>query len=193
MQELLKQMRILSLCKGPVRQRLKVLRRLAKSDAASLHWEEDAKTFEAARLKEASLEIAAAAKANDAAALKELHQELRDSQWRTPVPPILIRNTEAELRRIQVAAGVAQLNQLMPHIDAKYLEMDYSACRGLLDEWEGIVQKKQLTLPADLEEKIGPIRAGPSSRIMNLSDSAILSRCVQISSGRLRRPSRSRI
>jgi len=157
MQEQLKQLRLLSLARAPLRARLHVLRTLAKKDPNNPMWEEDVRTFEAERIKEISAEAKQAAKAEDTEWLEDLLKEASRSRWRVPVPPNVVDSVRGLLRRVQTDLAIRKLNALLPDLSDAYSAASYEECAMLLRQWEQIVSADDVPVPEDLAAQIQPI------------------------------------
>ena len=157
MQEQLKQLRLLSLARAPLRARLHVLRTLAKKDPNTPMWEEDVRTFEAERIKEMSAEAKQAAKAEDTDWLEDLLKEATRSRWRVPVPPNMVDAVRGLLRRVQTDLAIRKLNALLPDLSDAYSAASYEECAMLLRQWEQIVSADDVPVPEDLAAQIQPI------------------------------------
>jgi hypothetical protein len=81
---LLYRLRRLALDRGPLTERIAVMRKLSKIDTTSMFWDQDIQTFETVRLKEIKVESARAIESNDGPALARLLAEVNAPDWRLP-------------------------------------------------------------------------------------------------------------
>ncbi len=130
LEKLLDRHRLLALCRGPLVQRLSVVRKLADADPGSRFWEEDVREFEEARCNEIEGEARAAAAANDEAALASLMSEVSSGVWLRPPP----------------ASIVQLLKKLMMHVLADQLQAAFASrnldrARTLRDQWNELVPR----------------------------------------------------
>ena len=108
---LMTKLRLLSLGRVPLGQRLAVLRSLAALDPANATLEKDVKTFEAARLREIAAEANRAFAAKDFDHLRRLAGEITDDRWRTPVPEELTLQVASQGGQLQVELATAELSR----------------------------------------------------------------------------------
>jgi len=86
MEELLAKQRALALARAPIRDRLQVLRALARADASNSFWEQDLEAYESRRITELLRAAREAAKSADRPRLKQIYHELVAPDWHKPVP-----------------------------------------------------------------------------------------------------------
>lgn len=149
--------RLLALERAPLVERLAVLRTLADLDSGSPHWDLDLREMERARFREFDSETASAAKSADAAALKRLFAEAKDSDWREPFPEKLLRDVKA--RTSQTIRGNArqQMQVLSEKLYAAFSALDAEAARPLRDEWNQAQRIVQLVPQDPLSDQVAPI------------------------------------
>ncbi|MDR0392555.1 MAG: hypothetical protein LBH59_11645 [Planctomycetaceae bacterium] len=86
LEPLLRWHRLHALNASPIRERLAVLRAIAKIDQQNSFWREDQEAFEQIRLKELDKEIKNAIAANNFEAIQSLYAELNPTDWVSPPP-----------------------------------------------------------------------------------------------------------
>ena len=83
---LLRMHRLHALNGSSIRERLAIIRSIAKKDIENIFWTEDQEKFEKARIKELKKEVQHAIESKDYPAVRSLHAELRASDWLLPPP-----------------------------------------------------------------------------------------------------------
>ena len=153
----MRKLRLLSLSRAPVRERLEVLRALAEVGPVSPQQQQDTESFEEARLREIASEAKQAYQSEDQAHLSRLIRELSESNWRVPVPAELPSSAARLGRQLQVRRAVEKLKVLLPELHDAYVALSYEEGKPLLDRWNEIVAANQLTVPEDLQSQVQPI------------------------------------
>jgi hypothetical protein len=156
-EDLLSRHRLLALAKAPLRDRLAVLRHLAKRDARSPAWDEDARALERARLAEITAEAVAAIRAKDAAKVDALLDELREPGWRTPVPKDLRTRIETAAATLHREHAAGDLWALVPRVRSAVSSGLYDQCQQVLADWCAVVQRSGVVLPKELRDEIRPL------------------------------------
>jgi hypothetical protein len=129
---------------SPLRDRLAVLRSLAKADPMNLALQNDQETFEKARLDEMKQEIAEALAQKDAVRLQELYRELTDSGWRIAPP-------KEFLQRICTAVLEKLADELIQHFSA----FDYPNAAAVYQSMLNVLYAGQMqTMPVAVERSI---------------------------------------
>jgi hypothetical protein len=135
---LLERHRVLALGRAPIRERLAVIQQLAAMDPATVLWEEDLKTFGAARLREIRREAAVAYRSADIDQLTRLADEVAAGTWEGGVP----NDVNATLRSATVSLarrnGVESLRALLPELEAAHGAMAFDEAWSLLERWQQI-------------------------------------------------------
>ena len=161
---LLERHRVLALGRAPIRERLAVIQQLAAMDPATVLWEEDLKTFGAARLREIRREAAAAYRSADIDQLARLADEVAAGTWEGGVPndvKATLRNATGALARRN---GVESLRALLPELEAAHGAMAFDEARSLLERWQRIAADSGLDgvglLPEDIQllQRVEPVR-----------------------------------
>jgi hypothetical protein len=101
LQDLLRTHRRLALVRGPLKERIDVMRKLAAQDPNNPVWTDDLRSFEKVRFRQIQAEAIEAAKRHDVDAIGQLLAELEQQTWAEPPPPSLlqgIRKADAQFR-----------------------------------------------------------------------------------------------
>ena len=143
LEPLLKWHRLHALNGSPIRDRLAVLRSLAKADPMNLFWQTDQETFEKARIKELGRDVADALVRKDSLRLQELYRELTAPGW-IMAPP-------AEYRlHICTAVLEEHADELLRHFSA----FDYPGVAAAYQSMQQILYAHQMTMPAAIHRSI---------------------------------------
>jgi len=140
LEELLRRHRQLALERAPLRERLEVMRRIAGLDTESPFWDRDIRTFEHARLKEMRLELAAAVRNNDAAAISQLAAELEENQWRQPIPDDLQKAVNHAFHLMMKTEVEARLTELLQRLREAHAAKDFDQCMEIVQQSRQILE-----------------------------------------------------
>ncbi|MDR1964206.1 MAG: hypothetical protein LBQ50_10540 [Planctomycetaceae bacterium] len=145
MEPLLRWHRFYALNGSSVRERLAVLRAIAKADITNTFWSSDQEDFEKVRIKELGKEIQDAIAAKNSVQIRALYNELTSPDWRIKLPE--------EFRRT-ICAHVLQghADTLLQHFAA----FDYSQAVTVHKQIQQILDANKMALPADIERTIRP-------------------------------------
>jgi len=148
-----------SLGRAPLAVRLQTLRQIAGEDRISPTWQQDVRTFEAARVEELALLAEGARQAGELGTLEAILTELRTPGWLAAPAVKFIEGVEAlasPLRKHHAATRYAALAGQIR--DAREAE-DPSRCAALLGEWAAVGERTGCG-PADrLARDVEPVRA----------------------------------
>jgi hypothetical protein len=157
LQNLASHLRVMALARAPLHERLVVMRKIAELDTTNSFWDDDVKLFERARVEEIREQIKAGTRANDAAAVGRLTEEIRSSPWRVAVPNDVHRTAEDAHRRLKHLKAEADLRQMLPVLREAYTAVNFDECQSLLAKWLAIVTEAQCTPATDLQQEVEPI------------------------------------
>ncbi|MGN6366658.1 MAG: hypothetical protein ACTHN5_00075, partial [Phycisphaerae bacterium] len=160
LEHLLAQHRLLALARGPVRQRLALLRQIAGIDAANPSWERDLRAFEKARLKELPTAFYNAVKNRDETAIQSLMKEVNETQWLEPVPADLSTAVADAFNRMQRAMVEAELRKLVPPLREAFTDRAFHECQAMVAQWKNIMDQAGVAMiSTDLTDEIRPVIA----------------------------------
>jgi len=146
LEPLLKRHRFLALNGSPLRERLAVLRSIAKADPMSLHWQTDQETFEKARLNECEIELANVLAQNDMPRLQELYRELIQP-WQFEPPPAY---------RQKVCTAV--LRVYSDKLEEHFARRDHSAAVDVHQSMLRVCSKNNdMAMPTEIANSIAPV------------------------------------
>ena len=160
LEHLLSQHRLLALARGPVRQRLALLRQIAGVDAANPSWERDIRVFEKARLKELPTAFYNAVKSRDGSVINSLMKEVNETQWLEPVPTDLSTAVSDAFNRMQRAKVEAELRTLVEPLREAYAARSFHECQAMVAQWKNIMDQGGVTMiSTELTDEIRPVIA----------------------------------
>jgi hypothetical protein len=136
LEDLLRQHRLLALSRGPLGERLGVLRQLARLDPANPVWDQDVTEFETVRLRQIQAALDDARRRNDLTGLPNLYQELTAHVWKTPPRPDLVQAVYGLLQQETQRQGQAALHQLAAQLHEAFGARDEVRVRALLEQWK---------------------------------------------------------
>ena len=133
--ELLNQHRLLALSRGPLADRIAVLRQLADLDAGNSVWQDDLQTFEGERQKEIRIELDAAVRNGDADAVARLNAELGSQDWTNPPSIEFLALAADSLGRVRYWSVEADLQQTAQDLEEAMAGFAADRGRELRDLW----------------------------------------------------------
>ncbi|HUO07319.1 MAG TPA: hypothetical protein VM008_03235 [Phycisphaerae bacterium] len=158
LEHLLAQHRLLALARGPVRQRLALLRQIAGQDVGNTTWERDIRAFEKARLKELPTAFYNAVKNRDEVGMSGLMQEITQTQWLEPVPGDLVTAVSDAFNRMQRASAEVELRKLVEPLREAYAARSFQECQAIVQRWKNIMDGAGVTIiSTELTDEIRPV------------------------------------
>lgn len=134
--DVLRQHRLLALARAPLGPRLKVLRQIARRDAANPIWLEDVRNWERVRHSQLPRELEGAVANNDLPAIAQLVQEVRSREWMTPPPDSLAKRIVEAHQQICVKQARRQLDALEKELTEAYADCDVHRARKIREQWK---------------------------------------------------------
>lgn len=160
MEHLLSRHRLLALSRAPLRERLSVMREIARLDPGTPYWEKDIRTFEQARLKELPGAFHAAVKTRDDDAIADLMEEVNRQPWYELVPTDLAKGVADAFARMQRAEAEAELRTLVEPLRDAFAARSLQECQALVQRWKNVLAKSGVTTVGDdLNDEIKPVVA----------------------------------
>lgn len=157
---LLRRHRALALARGPLAERIDVLRRLRENDARNSVWAEDLQALEAARHREIEAQLRDGTYPRELTACNKVYAELVDARWLVKPPAGLVSAARKVLTEAQRRWADAELRKLLPQLHEAQSAWDAAACDRLMARWNDVMQAAGLAdsdLPADLRAAWAPI------------------------------------
>jgi len=135
-ENVLRQYRLLSLARAPLKQRVTTLRRIAATDTNNPIWQEDLELFERERQKELQIEVTQAARSADLLLLTSLRAEVNGPDWSVLPPQGLTRFIEQTWVNVRQQQARSELTSLASGLNDAFQQCDLESGRRLLPEWE---------------------------------------------------------
>ncbi|HEY2589168.1 MAG TPA: hypothetical protein VGI81_25720 [Tepidisphaeraceae bacterium] len=151
--------RVLSLAKAPLRDRMEVLFPLHEKDPGNPVWVENLRTLGGARFKELRAQAQAAYKSRDLPALEGMAAEIQAQVAHMEVPDDLRRGVERAVGLVRLDHAKEELRPLLVQLQAARKANDYEQASAVLQQWQSIIESRQIALPTALQENIRPIIA----------------------------------
>lgn len=145
LEPLLRWHRLYALNGSSIRERLSVLRAIAKADHENMFWQEDQEMFEKIRLKELDKEIQKAIESKNALQIRTLHMELSSPDW-VAQPPIDFR------RRLTASVLQDYADSLMEY----FAIFDHDNASRTYDTIREILASEQMAMPPSVHTQIRP-------------------------------------
>jgi hypothetical protein len=130
---------------SPLRERLAIIRSLAKKDQENIFWSEDQEKFEKARIRELEKEVQHAIATKNQEQIRSLHAELSDTGWIHPPPPVL---------RWKLAES--SLQDYADLLMEKFSVFDYEGAMGVHSTIQQILTAEKMDMPAAIRKQIRP-------------------------------------
>ncbi|MEO6809953.1 MAG: hypothetical protein ABI353_12645, partial [Isosphaeraceae bacterium] len=137
--DLLRSHRRQALARGPLPERLAVLRKMAALDASNPVWPEDVRTFEKARLRQIQTEAAKVAGRRDLVGLDLVLKELEAKHWSERPPAILVQGIKKSATQIRRTQARAELATLEIDLNNAFAAFDVEHGRQVRQRWNTVV------------------------------------------------------
>lgn len=133
---------------SPIRDRLAVLRAIAKADSENMFWSEDQEKFEKIRIAELEKEVRAAVSARNSKQIQMLYEELNAPDWAIQ-PPRELNN--------MLCASVLQsyADELQQHFAA----FDYPKATSVYNAMQHVLVTNNMSLPSSMAQAVRPALA----------------------------------
>ena len=146
LEPLLRWHRLHALNGSSIKERLAMIRSIAKTDRENIYWSEDQEKFEKARIKELAKEIQQAIGTKNFQQIVSLHAELNTPDWIVQPPPDY---------RWKLASVVLQseADSLME----KFSAFEHDEALGIYDRMQQIVTLEKMAMPPAIRQLIRPV------------------------------------
>jgi len=157
LEHLLSQHRLLALARGPVRERLSLMRQIASVDPNPT-WEKDIRVFEKARIRELPAAFYSAVRTKDNAAIAELHHEINETQWYETLPADIQQAVSDAFSRVTRAQVESDLQALVEPLRDAFAARSQKECHALVQRWKNIMSTAGVTSVSHaLSDEIKPV------------------------------------
>ncbi|MDR2440910.1 MAG: hypothetical protein LBE12_16230 [Planctomycetaceae bacterium] len=146
LEPLLRWHRLHALNNSSIRERLEILRAIAKVDPENLFWNEDQEKFEKARITELNKEIQNAVTSKNSEQIHALYEELEPTNWLVPPPN--------EFRQKLCESKLQGYADLLLHYFAAF---DYSQASAIYGQIQQLLATNNMAIPSDVERTIRPV------------------------------------
>jgi len=133
---LLRQHRLLALARAPLGPRLKVLRQIARQDAANPVWLEDVRSWEHVRHRQMPHELDEAVAGDDSSMIAQLTQEVRSRDWLMSPPEALAKRIADAHQQMCIKQARRELESVEKELTAAYTDCDVQRARKCREKWK---------------------------------------------------------
>lgn len=138
---LLNRLRVYSIGRSPLRIRIDILRKIAKLDVESPHWQDDLKAYEKLRIRQMTDEIRVAQEAHDYTKLKELQKELTGKKWSVKPKQSLLQRVQGSLKIAQQGESLVRLQSIFQGLSEAKENNDIESAELLAEDWNSTLEK----------------------------------------------------
>lgn len=135
----LRKFRLSSLARAPLRNRILLLRKIAKLDAGNPIWESDLKSYEEVRQRQIKDQIQVAVRNRDFEGLREISAELH-GKWMVSPAKQMVARVDQEIKSLQMEASRKRLAQLADDLLDAYDDKVVAWASELQAEWETVLK-----------------------------------------------------
>jgi len=155
--------------RGPLTQRISLLRRVARMDPENANWKQDLAALERARLKELAADAPRVIEGTDMEALTLLARELGSEEWLERPDPALLARVENRIREMRDAEARRKAEALAAEAWAAYGALDLDRVGSALRRWQGLAERERVAPPAAAAQ-IDEVRAWHDAQLAKLDD-----------------------
>lgn len=137
----LNKLRVYSIGRAPLRSRIEILRKIAKLDVESPHWQDDLKSYEKVRMRQMQDEYRAADNAKDYEKLAELYSEIKNNKWSVKPNKQFVEDLTNSLGSLHQRHSLVQLRDTFRLMRTAKENGDLETCTRLADEWYKIAEQ----------------------------------------------------
>lgn len=155
----LNKLRVYSLGRAPLKQRMEILRKIAKLDVESPHWEEDIKSYEQVRQRQMQEEFRVAADRNNYEKLAELYTEVTKTKWALKPQKGFVQKLTNSLGSLHQQHAFAKLREVYRALRLAQEEDNVNAAERAINIWNETLGECDPNSPdvQDLQERVAPI------------------------------------
>ena len=137
----LNRLRVYSIGRAPLRTRIDILRKIAKIDIESPHWQDDLKSYEKLRIRQMQDEYRTAKEKHNYTKLKELHREIIEKKWSVKPKKQLVDKIQASLKVAQQGESLIQLQSIYQGLRAAMDNDDIESAEQMAVEWNETMER----------------------------------------------------
>ena len=153
---LLRKHRRLALARAPLRERLAVVRALAKLDSTNPIWDDDRRAYETARIKQLQTEARDASRRNDSAAIAEIEGDLLNDDWAIQPPNSLVQWVRKAAETIRQEEARRALPAIEARLNDAFSALDIGRARVERSRWIETAEAACLSDQHPFRERVEP-------------------------------------
>ena len=154
--ELLENHRRAALSRAPLKERLAILHKLARTDAENDIWEQDVRDYEKERFREIEKEFKSATAEGDLRLLMEVRRELSSENWMALNVTDARKAADSAIAKVNIRQSRDELGRLSELLRDAHASMNREEGRRLRDEWQRHSLVAGLTLGDPLSQAAAP-------------------------------------
>jgi hypothetical protein len=155
----LNKLRVYSLGRAPLKQRMDILRKIARLDVESPHWQDDLRSYEQVRIRQMQDEFRSAAEQHDYEVLSELYTEVKKTKWVEKPQKGFVQKLTNSLGSLHQQHSYVRLREVYRNLRVAKEDDNVNQAERLLRDWdETLKQCDQNSEDVhDLQNRIAPI------------------------------------
>ncbi len=154
--QLLRKHRRLALARAPLRERLGVIRELARLDATNPIWDEDRRSYELARFKQIQNEAVEAARRKDAKIILALEAEVLNDPWAIRPTSSLVQAIKKAADTLRQESALRELPDVEARLNDAFSALDLGRARDERARWIALAESARLPQTHTLRERAEP-------------------------------------
>jgi hypothetical protein len=123
---------------GSTKQKIHVLRRIARLDPENPNWIEDIKALEQVRIGEIGQKLDEAVARGDDDTVLSLHNEMTSARWKIQIIASVQKRVEEEARVVRQKRAQRDGDALLQRMGKAYSELDFHGVEVALTEWSNL-------------------------------------------------------
>jgi len=180
-QALLRLHRRMAIGQAPLRERLRVMRKLCQIDNEHEYWQEDIRVFEEARIEEVAREAMQADKVGDLNLLTELHMELGSTDWLNPPTKKLLRGFDELMAPHRHRQAMQSYRQVASDLHEAHAALDEQECLKHMARWHQVQESSGIQPSAEMAKDVEPIQMWLATmRHAREEDEAFETACIRL-------------
>ncbi|MEZ6131443.1 MAG: hypothetical protein R3C59_22440 [Planctomycetaceae bacterium] len=141
LERLLKKFRLLSLARAPLRNRIDLLRQIAKHDVGTAYWKDDLKSYEQVRIRQIADEARDAIAGRNHVKIRELSDEVHKKPWFLKPDRRVVERLDQAMVEVKKLEAAALLGRLTQELVAAQRAGNEAQVRSLYDKWTELANR----------------------------------------------------
>ena len=156
---LMKKIRVLSLARAPLRQRIDLLRKIAKRDPGTAYWADDVRSYEEVRIRQIADEAREAISTSNVASVRSLAEEIHKKPWSVKRDKRVVERIDKAMTEIKQLDALKKLQQLTQELKEATESGRVEKARTLEEKWHALADKcnQESTMFGDIEDDATPL------------------------------------